>query len=123
MTGRFRKSGRQVVPLAVASVRLILLLCCTMFPLTLVRKTASGDLRLEGLPVYIAGSVTTQADLPMSGEAVGESYIIGDQLLGTWTGNQWLIRESETGAMSSAAAIDAETINQTLLQTGFNAIP
>ena len=130
MTGRFRKSGRQVVPLAVASVRLILLLCCTMFPLTLVRKTASGDLRLEGLPVYIAGSVTTQADLPVSGEAVGESYIIGDSLLGTWTGKRWLVRESDTtgdcsgiSTTSNAAAIDAETINQTLLQTGFNAIP
>ena len=100
-----------------------------MFPLTLVRKTANGDLRLEGRPVYIAGSVATQADLPVSGEAVGESYIIGDSLLGTWTGTRWLVRENDTsgdrsgeGTTNGAAAIDAETLNQTLLQTGFKAI-
>ena len=92
-----------------------------MFPLTLVRKTANGDLRLEGQPMYIAGSVASQADLPVSGEAVGESYIIGDALLGTWTGKQWLIREGEADerAISGASAIDADTLNQTLLQTGF----
>ena len=112
------------------SVRLILLLLRKMmFPLTLVRKTANGDLRLEGRPVYIAGSVATKADLPVSGEAVGESYIIGDSLLGTWTGKRWLVRESDTtegssgvSTTSNAVAIDAETINQTLLQTGFQAI-
>ena len=98
-----------------------------MFPLTLVRKTANGDLRLEGLPVYIAGSVATQADLPVSGEAVGESYIIGDQLLGTWTGKRWLVRESDGDGSgenhtSSVSAIDAETLNQTLLQTGFQVL-
>ena len=91
-----------------------------MFPLKLVRKTANGDLLLEGQPVYIAGSVATAGDLPVSGEAVGTSYLIGDTILGTWTGKQWLVRNDD--GTSDAAAIDAETINQTLLQTGFQAI-
>jgi len=99
-----------------------------MFPLKLVRKTANGDLLLEGLPVYIAGSVAAAGDLPVSGEAVGASYIIGDKLLGTWTGKQWHVRNSDgtcdcpSGGTNNASAIDAETINQTLLQTGFQAI-
>ena len=91
------------------------------FPLKLVRKTANGDLLLEGLPVYIAGSVATASDLPVTGEAVGECYLIGNALLGTWTGNRWLVGDSPINA-GDATAIDAETINQTLLQTGFQAI-
>jgi len=87
----------------------------------LVRKTANGDLFLEGLPVYIAGSVATANDLPMSGEAVGECYIISNMLLGIWTGKQWLVGDHPINP-SDASAIDAETINQTLLQTGFQAI-
>ena len=99
-----------------------------MFPLKLVRKTANGDLLLEGLPVYIAGSVAAASDLPVSGEAVGASYIIGDKMLGTWTGKQWLVRNSDgtcdcpSDNTINASAIDADTINQTLLQTGFQAI-
>jgi len=92
-----------------------------MFPLKLVRKTANGDLLLEGLPVYIAGSVATTADLPVSGEAMGECYFIGNTLLGTWTGKRWLVGDNPIKT-SNASAIDAETINQTLLQTGFQAI-
>jgi len=92
-----------------------------MFPLKLVRKTANGDLLLEGQPVYIAGSVATTADLPVSGEAAGECYLIGNTLLGTWNGKQWLVGDSPVNT-SDAAAIDAETINRTLLQTGFQAI-
>ena len=99
-----------------------------MFPLKLVRKTANGDLLLEGLPVYIAGSVAAVTDLPVSGEAMGESYIIGDTMLGIWTGTRWLVRNSDgtcdcpPDGTSNAVAIDADTINQTLLQTGFQAI-
>ena len=92
-----------------------------MFPLKLVRKTANGDLILEGLPVYIAGSVDNAADLPVSGKATGECYLIGNTLLGTWTGKRWLVGDSPIN-MGDASAMDTETINQILLQTGFQAI-
>ena len=102
-----------------------------MFPLKLVRKTANGDLLLEGLPVYIAGSVAAEADLPVSGEAIGEGYIVGTDkpFLAVWMG-KWFLYGTNGGehcdcppeSTNSVTAIDAETINQTLLQTGFQAI-
>jgi hypothetical protein len=75
--------------------------------------------------------VATTADLPVSGEAVGESYFVGNHhqpLLAVWTGTQWKVDYGtddlgENPTTSDIAAIDAETINRTLLQTGFQPIP
>ena len=111
------------------SVRHTQFLSCQMFPLKLVRKTANGDLLLEGLPVYIAGSVAAKTELPVSGVAVGEGYIVGKDTFAVWIG-KWIFYGNEGGehcdclpeSTSSVTAIDAETINQTLLQTGFQAI-
>ena len=96
--------------------------------LKLIRKTVNGDLRLDGLPVYIAGTVDAVAKLPQSGDAIGECYWVGNatsKLLYLWNGDFWACINSGEGngnGVCNDTAIDPATINQTLLQTGFPAI-
>jgi hypothetical protein len=93
----------------------------------LIRKTANGDLQLDGLPVYIAGTVATVANLPQSGKAIGESYWVGSgqsKFLYIWNGDLWDCKKDSSVSINGndAVALDAATINQTLLQTGFPTI-
>ena len=91
--------------------------------LKLIRKTASGDLQLDGIPVFIAGSVTTEADLPVSEDRIGAAYFVGNSSFCVWNGKSWTRVASgggnDSGHLPCAAEIDNETINQLLLKTGF----
>ena len=86
--------------------------------LKLIKKTASGDLQLDGIPVFIAGSVTAEADLPVSEERIGAAYFVGNGAFCVWNGKSWTKNEGNTG-ICNAAAIDSKTINRILQQTGF----
>ena len=86
--------------------------------LKLIRKTASGDLQLDGIPVFIAGSVTAEADLPVSEERIGAAYFVGNGAFCVWNGKSWTKNEWSSGTCN-AAAIDSKTINRILQQTGF----
>jgi hypothetical protein len=61
-----------------------------MCPLKLVRKTANGDLTLDGVPVHIVGTTVAKTDLPVSGNEVGAGYFVGNDGLGIWDGIQWV---------------------------------
>jgi hypothetical protein len=82
---------------------------------------------LDGLPVYIAGSVATESDLPEAGESIGASYVVGNDepLLAVWIG-KWIFYGQDGGEPPRAgntAAMDAGTINHILQQAGFPTIP
>jgi hypothetical protein len=76
--------------------------------------------------LYIAGTVHAAADLPLCGEAAGECYWDGSghaKTLYLWNGECWDCTNSSTGNSGEAhTAIDSESINKTLLQTGFPVI-
>jgi len=65
-----------------------------MFPLKLIRTTENGNLQLEGLPLYIAGTVASVTDLPPCGQSMGELYIVenvGQPVLYVWTQTEWVV--------------------------------
>ena len=122
MPKEFEKNECQFAPIAMASVLLTPLY--KMFPLKLIRKTANGDLRLEGFPVYVAGTVATEGDLPVSGESIGESYVVGKDQFAVWIG-KWIFYSHKNGESCDCPSdhdcepMDADEMNQLLLQTGF----
>jgi hypothetical protein len=57
--------------------------------LKLIRKTPDGDVQLDGTPIFIAGSVTSKNQLPISGIDVGEAFFVDTESLCVWNGTQW----------------------------------
>ena len=104
-----------------------------MFPLKLVRKTANGDLELDGFPIHIAGTVDSESALPVLDNVKGAIFevVINDLLcsLHFWSGKQWDCifsteenTSKDTSGDCSITPIDTTTLNQILQQTGFPVI-
>jgi len=62
--------------------------------LHLIRKLENGDLKLDGVPVHIRGTVTQKSNLPVSDNDIGAGYFVGNDMLGLWNGSQWIYYES-----------------------------
>ena len=89
-------------------------------PLKLIRKTANGDLKLDGVPVHILGTIASKTDMPVSGIEVGAGYFVGNDLLGIWDGMQWVYlgipSMSDMEAIASSAVNSAATNYATAAQ-------